>query len=176
MQNKKITPSRDFFVEFLKHAKELGTPFQSSTHLADAVAREIKGNRIIELGAGNGNVTRGILALHPKALVTAFEINSKLLKNLSIIKSSRLKIIKNSAENFSDYVSDFDCVVSGLPLTSMPEEAVDKILECAKKARFIQYKYFPERKLLERYFKSVRGKIVWGNFPPAIVYVCDNNA
>lgn len=173
---KRKKPSRDFFDEFFKHRKELGTPFQSSKYLVRTIAREVIGVNVIELGAGHGPITRGILAYHPEVRLTAFEINSKLLEHLDDIQDSRLRIVRASAEEFPDYVSDFDCIVSGLPLTSMPKSVVDKILSDSKKAkRYIQYKYFPEKKLLENYFDNVKARIVWRNVPPALVYVCSNN-
>ena len=172
-------PSKDFFDQFFKHSKELGTPFQSSKYLVRAVAREVVGLNVIELGAGHGPITRGILAYHPNVRLTAFEINHKLLEHLAQIQDPRLTIVRESAENFLDYVNgldSIDCIVSGLPLTSMPKSVVEKILESSRKSqRYIQYKYFPEKRLLENYFDHIKAKIVWRNIPPALVYVCSNN-
>ncbi len=172
----------DFTKEFFKNfndMKVLGTPFQSSRYLVDAVSNEVKGNKVVELGAGNGPITKGILAYHPKMQfpelqLTAFEINPKLLKNLAKTKDSRLTIVSESAENFLKYVPEPDCIVSGLPLTSMPRNIVDKVLTSSKKGLYIQYKYWPEKTLLKDYFNNIKSKVVWRNFPPALVYVCKN--
>lgn len=176
---KKKKASKDFFHEFLKHRKELGTPFESSKYLSRAVAKEVTGINIVELGAGPGAITKGILAYHHEINLTAFEINSRLLEHLADINDPRLTIVRASAENFPDYFEDLDsidCIVSGLPLTSMPKHTVKKILESSKKSRrYIQYKYFPEKKLLEDYFESVEAKVIWRNVPPALLYVCHNN-
>ena len=171
----------DFAIEFIKHREELGTPFASSRYLARAVAREVSGyKRVVELGAGQGQVTRRILKENPGLVsLTAFEIIPELFEDLLQINDSRLTIVSASAENFIDYVPDFDCVVSGLPLTTMfrkSREIVDKILSDSRSAqRYIQYKYFPSKRLLKDYFEHVRGSMIWRNVPPALIYVCSNN-
>lgn len=166
--------SLDFLIQAVLHPKQLGTPFQSSKYLINAIIKELSGKRIVELGAGNGGLTKGILSYEPLTQLTSFEINDSLLENLVKINDPRLKIINASAENFPDYVDDFDCVVSGLPLSSMKKEIIERILENSRKARFIQYKYFPTKMLLEEYFKSVSAKIIFRNIPPAIIYNCSN--
>ena len=132
---KKRNSSKDFAREFVKHRKQLGTPFQSSKYLARAVAKEIIGYNVVELGAGSGPITRAILGHHQQIRLTAFENNPKLLEHLAEINDLRLTVIGDSAENFYEYVDEFDCVVSGLPLTLMPKPIVHKILEASAKAR-----------------------------------------
>lgn len=176
---KKRNSNKDFAKEFVKHRKELGTPFQSSKYLARAVAEQVIGYDVVELGAGSGPITKAILheyKLRNKPLrLTVFENRPRLLEHLLEINDDRLKIRGESAEYFSDYVRDFDCVVSGLPLTSMPKEIVHKILETSRRAeRFIQYKYFPEGDLLKEYFSNVESRVVVRNMPPfTLVYVCE---
>lgn len=175
---KRKKPSMDFFDEFFRNRRQLGTPFQSSKYLVRTVAREVVGFNVVELGAGHGPITRGILAYHPEVNLTAFEINSRLLEHLAEIQDPRLTIVRESAENFPEYVDDLasiHCIVSGLPLTSMSRPLVAKILESSRNSRYIQYKYFPEKKLLETYFDHVSARVVWRNVPPALVYVCHNN-
>ena len=175
MEKRKTNHSADFFIEFFKNSSLLGTPFQSSRCLVKAVAQEVVGTNVVELGAGNGPITQGILNNPLQVNLSAFEINPKLLENLSKIKNPRLNIINQDAENFFESVPSFDCVVSGLPLTSLPREVTHRILTESKKAKkFIQYKYFPEKKLLRKYFNNVSVRVVWRNMPPALVYVCEN--
>jgi phospholipid N-methyltransferase len=168
-------PSKDFFDEFLRNRKELGTPFPSSRYLARAVAKEVRGYNVVELGAGQGQVTKAILSHNPQIMLTSFEINPKLLEHLVEIKDPRLRIVRASAEEFPDHVPDFDCVVSGLPLTSMAEEVVHRILSESRKAqRYIQYKYFPEGNLLRKYFSHIKFRVEVRNPIPALIYVCRN--
>ncbi len=165
-----------FAREFIRNRKQLGTPFPSSRYLARAIAKYVVGYNIVELGAGQGQVTKAILHRHPNIKLTAFEINQGLLEHLAEIEDPRLRVVEASAEHFSDYVPEFQCVVSGLPLTSMPEEVVHELLTTSKRAqRYIQYKYFPEGNLLKKYFSNVKLKIVFMNPLPALVYVCSNN-
>lgn len=176
---KKRNSNKDFAKEFVKHRKQLGTPFQSSRYLARAVAKQVIGYNVVELGAGSGPITKAILheyKLRGKPInLTVFENNPKLLEHLLEINDPRLTVIGKGAEHFLEYVPDFDCVVSGLPLTSMPGGVVHKILEASTQAkRFIQYKYFPEGDLLKRYFQHVKSRVVLRNMPPlTLVYVCE---
>jgi len=176
---KKRNSNKDFAREFVKNTKQLGTPFQSSRYLARAVAEQVIGYNVVELGAGSGPITKAILHEYKsrdKPLkLTVFENNPRLLEHLFEINDDRLKIRGESAEYFPDYIEDFDCVISGLPLTSMPDDIVHKILEASTQAqRFVQYKYFPEGDLLREYFSSVKSKVVFRNMPPlTLVYVCE---
>ena len=172
---KKRNSNKDFAREFVRNSKQLGTPFQSSRYLAKAVAEQVIGYNIIELGAGSGPITRAILNHHLNIRLTAFENNPRLLEHLLEIDDDRLTVVGHSAEDFYKYVPDFDCIVSGLPLTSMPKHIVHKILEASSQAqRFIQYKYFPEGDLLKEYFSSVKSRVVLRNLPPlTLVYVCE---
>lgn len=173
---KKRNASRDFAREFVQNRRQLGTPFQSSRYLVETVAKSVVGTDVVEFGAGAGPITKGILKYHEKIRLTVFENNPRLLEHLAEINDPRLTIIGESAEDFYEYVNGFDCVVSGLPLTSMPKNVVHNILEKSKKAkRFIQYKYFPEGDLLRKYFSDIKTKIVLRNIPPlALVYICNN--
>ena len=164
-----------FAKEFLEHARQLGTPFSSSKYLAREVAKRVIGYNIVELGAGQGQITRAILNSSSNINLTAFEINPQLLKNLYEINDPRLRIINKSAAEFPSFVSEYDCIVSGLPLSSMPRVVVHKILLSSRNSkRYIQYKYFPEGKLLKKYFSKVKIRIVLRNPIPALVYICSN--
>lgn len=167
--------SLDFLMQSVKHPRQLGTPFQSSKFLVDAVVRELVGETIVELGAGTGPVTKGILDyLSTQGRLVSFEINPALFRHLKKIHDSRLTLVQDSAERLDEYISQFDCVVSGLPLTSLPNPVCYRILDQARKARrFIQYKYASSTRMLEEYFSKIRVKREWRNFPPAVIYVCE---
>lgn len=166
--------SLDFKLQWIQHPIQLGTPFQSSKFLVNRVVEELTGKTIVELGAGTGPVTRGILDYLPEdGKLISFEINPALFQYLQNINDRRLAIVRDSAENIGKYVDDFDCVVSGLPLTSLRKDTTKKILERVTGVdRFIQYKYASSRRMLEKYFSHIRVKREWRNFPPAVIYVC----
>jgi phospholipid N-methyltransferase len=169
-----------FIGEYLKHPRELGTFTQSSQFLVKGILNEISGKYIIELGAGTGPVTKGILRHLPEnGKLISFEINPSLYKHLEKITDPRFIPVKDSAENLEYHLEkmnfDADCIVSGLPLTSLKRTTRNKILEaCSKHSQFIQYKYWGSKKLLEDYFLNVNLKHVLRNFPPAVIYTCSN--
>lgn len=167
----------DFFWEYFRHPRQMGTFTESSGSLIEAVVNEMRGLHIVELGAGRGPVTRGILDRLPgDGTLTAFEINPRLYRHLARINDSRLTTILGNAENFEAYVRDVDCIISGLPLTSLRRGVRSEILtKCKKYPLFIQYKYADSRRLLEQYFSSVTTIREIRNIPPAYVYVCSND-
>ena len=67
-----------FFFESLKNIKSVGTVTRSSRYLCQAVVREAalrKAKVVVELGAGDGVMTRHLLkAMAPDAILFSFEI------------------------------------------------------------------------------------------------------
>jgi len=170
-------PKRKFFLEYFRSPLQLGTFTESSPFLVEAICREVKGKDIIELGAGTGPVTRGLLeCLDSDSTLTSFEINKRLFRHLAEIKDERFVAIRDSAKNLDQYDLQPDCVVSGLPLTIMKKQDRERVLRyCSKVPLFIQYKYANSTSLLEDYFSRVSTKRVFRNIPPAVIYVCSNN-
>ena len=162
------------------HPRRVGTFTQSSLSLVEAIVKEVVGKNIIELGAGQGPITRRILDNLPEdGNLIAFEIDKRFCKNLEKIKDSRLKVICDCVLDSKDYLQDInyeiDCIVSGLPLTSLDKNQARGILDfCSKSKRFIQYKYFKSDKLLRDYFSEIRVEKVSRNLPPALIYICSN--
>jgi phospholipid N-methyltransferase len=88
------------------------------------------------------------------------------------IRDPRVRVYHKSAECLEEELDDFDCVVSGLPLTSINEKTARTILKASQKAkRFIQYKYFPSDKLLSDFFGNIREERIGIH----VIYVCENN-
>lgn len=171
-----------FIYESLKHPIEIGTLVQSSRFLANKMAREIEGKKIVEFGAGTGSITSKLLAHLPEdGKLTCFEINKRFCNNdLEEIrrKDSRLRIINDDVENLEKYVNsaELDCIVSSLPLALMGKEKREKLLELSSKAKkYIQMQYTPFLlKKLKNYFSNVKVKFTPFNFPFAFIYVCSN--
>lgn len=164
----------------IKHFNTVGTILQSSNNLARSVSKEVKGKNIVELGAGNGVITRALLKRNNgiKSL-TAVELLPEFLEDLYKIKDKRLNVLSANALDMELYLdTPPDCIVSGLPFTFMPREDVDKILKQASNyPLFVQYQYnglFKKR--YKEFFSNVKFKRVI-NFPLplAYVYVCSNN-
>jgi len=168
-----------FIFEFLKYPRQIGTFTQSSKPLAKKMAEQIHGStKVVEFGAGTGSVTKEILKHMPKnGRLTCFEINPKLCKHLEEINDSRLVVINDDAKNCEQYIDDLECIVSGLPLALFEKPMKEEILAISRKSqRYIQLQYTPLlSKKMKRYFPSVKMKFVPRNFPPAFIYVCQNN-
>jgi len=167
-----------FFYEFFKHPLELGAIFESGPILIKAVCDEIHGKRILELGAGRGPITKGILKNLPEdGKLISIEINPYLYSHLEEIKDNRFTPLLADATDLEELAIEnhFDCIISGLPLSNMDYSSIDKILGFSSlRDRFIQYKYKSSDHILNHYFNSVKSKNIWLNLPPAVVYTCSN--
>ena len=167
-----------FISEFLKHPKQVGALAESSPFLAKKMAQQINGaTNVVEFGSGTGSITTEILRNLPEnGRLTCFEINPHFCKHLKTIKDSRLKVINDDVQNCNQYVDQFDCILSCLPLRIFDESKREKILALSSKSKtYIQFQYTPFlRTKLKQYFRDIEVKFVLLNFPPAFVYISRN--
>ncbi len=176
----------DFLIEAIKNWKQSGAITQSSEHLCKAMVEHISihDKVIIELGAGDGVITKHILAkVNKDAKVFVFEINETLFEKLKLIDDDRLVLIYDSAENMARYLKDYnidavDIVISSIPFVVLPTELTMEILnvakDCLKKGGlFIQFHY---SKVLKDLYTLIFGdydtNLVFRNTPPAFVFKC----
>lgn len=176
-----------FFREAIRDIKTSGTIFPSSRFLTRRIVNTIdfsKAKVIVEFGPGNGIITKEILKRIPKdATLIAFEINDKFFQSLEKIKHSQLIIEKVSAEKVESILKKHgfdkaDCIISSLPLTNIPTEISDRILDNSYKAMkkdtlFVQYQYSLTyyKKLKEVFNDQVKLSFEAFNIPPAFVYI-----
>jgi phospholipid N-methyltransferase len=170
----------------------MGSVAPSSRFLCRAVANKIdplKAKVVIELGPGDGVITRFILnRLGPDARLIIFEINPVFVEKIRAnFQDPRMTIIHDSAENMGEHfrhlgIQEVDYIVSGIPFVMLPESLTERISrECKSWLReggkFIQFHYSP---LLLRLYRSIFGnlnvEIVALNIPPAIVVSCEKLA
>lgn len=178
---------KEFFSEFLKQGKNIGSVTPSSKFLVKKMVDPIQFKNvkcIVELGPGTGIITLELLRQMPAdAILLAFEINSEFCEILNQFNDPRLKVISDSAEKLEDYLKQYnvekvDYVVSSLPLFMIPNEVVDKILDVttkvmSKDGAFIQYQYsLNAYKKLRNIFKHVDLNFTPMNIPPAFVFTC----
>lgn len=173
-----------FFREALKSFRSTGAIVSSSPALVKKLIEPLPTDRplnIIELGPGDGCVTRAILQrTHPASQVTAFEINPTFVDYLAGIEDDRLRVLPVGAERMTDYFADgsVDYVVSSLPLSMIPKEVKSDILCKARLAlhpdgEFFQYQYaLQDYSLLKDVFGRVSVSFTMANLPPAFVYSC----
>ena len=178
----------NFLKESIKNLKTLGTVTPSSRFLAERMLKGIdfsKVNVLVEFGPGNGAITKLILQkLPPHATLICFEINDNFYRQLLEIDNPQLIVVKSSAEKIEEELNklNFDktChIISSLPLTIIPEEVTNEILEKSfhvleNKGTFIQFQYSLRyfKKLKNVFNQSISLDFEPLNFPPAFVYHC----
>jgi len=169
----------------------MGAIAPSSKRLGEMMLLEFKpGDVVAEIGPGTGALTRVIRQrLAEPGHYQGFDINREFIEKLRT-DFPDLKFIQDSAENLPAHFGEgkqADYIVCSLPWTIWPGEHQAKILDgimapLKKGGYFVTFCYWPTlyapsglglRKLLRKRFKNVElSKVVWGNIPPAAVYIC----
>lgn len=168
--------------------KTSGTITPSSRFLAKKMLSDIdfeKANVLVELGPGNGAITRKILdKMHKDAVLICFEINDIFYQQLKKIENSQLVVLNASAENVQEELEKLghskSChIISSLPLSIIPDGISDRILlnsfsTLETNGTFIQYQYsLTYFKKLKKVFKeSISLGFEVLNIPPAFIYKC----
>ncbi len=181
----------DFFKEGIRNIRTTGTITRSSRFLCREMIRPVdfeKAKIIVELGAGDGVITRHILErMSPDAKLLVFEVNEKFCKVLRNIHDPRLVVIEDSAEHISLHLKEngfeqADYIVSALPFLSLPKGLgaviMRKNAEALKEGGiFVQMQYSLLLKhLYDSIFDEVSIRFVPINIPPAFVLVCEKGA
>ncbi len=176
----------NFIINAVKSPKVTGTLLPSQKFLIKKLTSPIKKGQcrcILELGAGNGCVTKEILKkIDKNCILLSFEINKNLTKKYKF-KNKNLVVINDDVENMKKYlikynIKKIDCIVSSLPLAQIKKRKVLRILINANKylkneGLYIQYQYsLISLKKLKSVFKEVDIGFTLLNMPPAFVYVC----
>lgn len=151
----------------LRHFKEMGTVIPSSETMCRQMTGFIEPSQdkvIVELGAGNGVITRHILAkMAPDALLFVFEDAQSMSEHLQ-------------KYNYSEA----DHIISAIPFLILPEDLRLGILKAShqvlkNQGLFVQLHY--SKGIIDLYkhiFGSVETKYVAANFPPGYVFKCIN--
>ncbi|KAF6679853.1 methyltransferase domain-containing protein [Pantoea sp. EKM21T] len=168
----------NFVHQFIRNPRKMGSITPSSEALCRTMITSVEWPeklRIAELGAGDGVLTRQILAqMSPDATLDAFEISSTLADKLNALNDPRMTVRICSAEYLS---GEYDVIFSGLPLLSLPTELREAILRAVYNALgpngvFVQFQYTSlTQPDLSRYFTWERQRVL-KNVPPAWVYRC----
>lgn len=170
--------------EGLKNLGTTGTLTRSSPALCRAAIDRIdfdKARLIIELGAGDGVITRHILKrLHPDGIVIAFEVSKELCDDMRAFGDPRLIVAEDSAEKIPEYLAKTgadraDYIVSAIPFAVVPPEVGRRIVAAAKAALrpggvYSQIHYsLKTRGYYREAFGNVETRWVPLNLPPAFV-------
>ncbi|MDR7128295.1 phospholipid N-methyltransferase [Algoriphagus sp. 4150] len=137
---------------------------------------------IIELGGGDGSITRGIVdKLDPGTELLVFEISKSFCSTMEkLFPQENVRIINDSAENIGKYINgqQADYVLSSLPFSFFAPEVRNNILSQSKTAltqngRFVQICYsYMLKNLFKKHFGEVDTSFTLKNLPPAFVMVC----
>ena len=176
-----------FLREGFKDMKTTGAVTRSSKALCQGMIKPVdfsKARLIIELGAGDGVITKHILkSMHEDCKLISFEINPIFCEKLRQINDSRLIIAADSAENIGQYIEsigekEVDYVISAIPFVTLPNElGYDIVGKCRqylkKDGLFVQLHYsFLVKKIYMDIFNNLKIKFVPWNIPPAFVFIC----
>ncbi len=182
-----------WIVEAIKNPRELSTIFPSSRFLARKIADQIDFGEpctIAELGPADGALTKPLVKrMDPDSQLLLIEIVDSFCDELEEKyadhpKQEAIKVLNRSAEDLDKIIQEediegLDYVVSGLPLTTLPDDLSDQIIRtvysCLKPSgRYIQFQYSQDYKdKIEDVFGPVGLHRVWLNIFPAWVYVAD---
>lgn len=168
----------------LQEIKTRGAITNSSKFLTENMLNKInfvEAKCIIELGAGDGCMTKEILnKMKNNTKLIAFEMDKKRFSKLTKIQDQRLIIVNDYAQNIKKYLNqtEVDFIISGLPLGAMSIGTVNKILQEAHsilkpEGKYIQFQYsLINFKELKQTFTKVDLDFTLINIPPAFVYTC----
>lgn len=174
-----------FFTQALLNFKQTGAVCSSSRHLAKKMVSSLyvekKTKKIIELGPGNGFITKKILnSIGEDCQLIVFELNIAFCAELRKINDHRLIVINDCATNIMKYTDSesVDFVVSSLPLAQIDGVTKSVILKKINKVlldngEFIQYQYsLLDYSFLKNNFTRIKISFTFFNFPPAFIYNC----
>ena len=177
-----------FFIQGIKHFKEVGTFSRSSKFVGKTMTKDKYVNFatakcIVELGAGDGTITESILKkMAPDAKLLCFEINdefhAQLQKNFG--HDPRITIIKDDAVKLGEYIraagfEEADAVISAIPFVIIPaDDIIEQAHKYLKKGHYyVQLHYSTvAKKRYERIFGNTEIDFVTLNVPPAFIHVC----
>jgi phospholipid N-methyltransferase len=178
----------DFFKESIKNIKTTGTIARSSKFLAKQMVKSANlsdAKVIVELGAGDGAITKYILEkMAPDAKLYSFELNELFCQRLREVNDDRLVVLQEDVAKMQEILAGFDqsganCIISAIPFTMFPEKDTVHILSQAKglldkTGKFVQVHYsLVMRKIYKQVFGNLDLNFVAINVPPAWVYVCE---
>lgn len=167
--------------EAFKNLRQIGSLVESSPYLSKKLLKGIdfsKPVHIVELGGGNGAVTRSILnAISPNSKVSTVEIHPEFVKHLRSIEDNRLEVLNECiSKNQSIAEQSVDAVISCLPIanfdTAKKTELLTKVKALLKPAgQFRQFQYsLLDYGQVKASFGNMQLDYCLFNIPPAFVY------
>ena len=178
---------RLFSAELLANPRAIGAACPSSPLLARRIASLVgrpHNSYVLELGAGTGSITAGLLRRGvPADRLIILERSPAMVKLLHrrfpgahILEGDAADIHSIVQDQLKLSTADFSHIVSSLPLRSIPRPVSEKIATAIQDflchgAKLIQYTY-DLRKGSTSWFsrlRHVQSSVIWLNVPPARV-------
>ncbi|QEK37946.1 hypothetical protein FZC35_00935 [Candidatus Cytomitobacter indipagum] len=178
-----------FFKKWISNPFRMGSIIPSSSGIGFHFAKNIDLNKpgpIIEVGSGTGTVTEALIKSGvPEDRIICFEIEKdfcdilkKKFPKASVYNADILEI-----ENFVDSKTQINSFISTLPFVSLGKQKTDEIMRLFKKfvdegSDYLQMSYSPffNSKAKKHGISSRRCSYVLRNFPPAYLYLCNNQS
>ncbi len=190
-----MSDTRTFMAAILRRPKELGAIAPSSKALAKRAVAPVPTTGspvVVELGPGGGVITDEIRDRLPAdGRLLAVEYNGEMVRHLRETRPW-LEVVHGDAMRLTDLmhaegVRQADVIVSTLPWTLFDDDAQTRLLRqittlLAPGGTFCTVLTltawpFPSARRFRRRLASAFGEVaatppVWGNVPPALLYVC----
>ena len=168
-----------FFRQFLAHPIAVGAILPTSLATARMMAAPANPQgTILELGAGTGSITQGILEhLADPSHLTSVEIDPALANEFRA-NFPHIHLVVDDAEQALFNGTGWDTIISGVPFTVMKPEKRARLFDLIKQKLsptgvFVAIQYSLSSKAqLQRHFQDVTVRFSPLNLPPAVVYVC----
>lgn len=177
-----------FARNFFKHPKMLGSLIPSSRFLINQVLAKVdwtKARAVVEFGPGVGTFTTEILRrLRPDGALIVLETNPDFVRLLrKSYDDPRLKVEHRSAADIGRVLDEHglktaDCIISGIPFSTMPAQLRRKILRRSQEAlgrggAMLVYQFSGEvLPDLRNTFDSVDQDFELLNVLPARIFTC----
>jgi phosphatidylethanolamine/phosphatidyl-N-methylethanolamine N-methyltransferase len=164
-----------FFLHFVKHPIRVGAPAPCSRRIAGTIARElsaVKAQRVVELGAGLGSLTRGILeAVGERGSILCIERDAPCCKYLERQFGNRVTIMQGDALQVPKLLAgtpwqDPDAIVCSVPLVNGFAHDLCRAIAGAlpPQGLYLQVANFPGA--VEANFDIEKTYLFLGNLPP----------
>lgn len=164
-----------FLLRFVRHPIRMGAPLPCNRQIADTIRDElqaVEARRVVELGAGLGSLTRGILDALPEDVdLLCIERDESFCRKVEQRFGDRVKVIRGNALDLAEIIKDTpwespDAIVCSVPL--IIEEADDLVRTVHENlppdALYLQVANF--RKPIEAMFEVQKSYFFPTNIPP----------
>ena len=184
-QGKQAKEAELFFRQWLRSPKSMGSVIPSSRALARAFAQAVvwqPGQTVVELGAGTGAISKGLLASGlPAEALMMIELDRPLFEYLRD-KFPAVRVVNGDATRLVDIlrqqgIGQVSTVISGLPMVNMPLDFQRAIIEQSFEAMpeggcYLQYSYSPVAPVPAKKLglRTELVRYVLRNVPPATVW------